>query len=206
MPLVARNFLVLPQGEKKIESVRSMSKSFQLAILVIGLVLACSSPAPEPVSEGDPAFRTTDPSRLFFQNVRSASYYLERPKGTALELYRHRRFSQTAKRPLLIPIIVQAWVKHEAYLFIRPNDFPQIHQPLTVRWQYQDESAEISMTEGTRSDQFQFANDLYASVRAGHNLELLKQDSSYTPILTSRAERSAFLATVRDYYRLTERI
>ena len=174
-----------------------------LALIVCG---GCASPEPEVDFTGDEAFRTTDPSRLFFNNVRSSSYYLERPRGTDLELYRNRKFSQTVKRPILVPIIVNAWLKHEAYLFVRPNDFPELHSPLTVQWRTDSTAGHYVLDVPSRPAQYEFASRLYGSVRSGHPLAVMLRDSSYVPVFEQRAERAAFLATVRDYYRLTERI
>lgn len=175
-------------------------------LLVVVLIAACASPEPQEAVEGEKMFRTTDPSRLFFNNVRSSSYYLERPRGTDLELYRNRAFSQTAKRPVLVPIIVNAWLKHEAYLFVRPNDFPGLHDPLTVYWRADTTVGQLRLETPTRPEQYRFANALYTHVRSDHKLDVLLQDSSRSPIFESRAERAAYLATIRDYYRLTERI
>ncbi len=176
-----------------------------ISILVL-LLAACTPPEPQHDFSGEEAFQTTDPSRLFFLNVRASSYYQEAVKGQHMDLYRNRKFSQTATRPLLIPIIINAWVKHEAYLFVRPNKFPSLAPTLRVRYTGDSTSGIYSLNTATRPEQYAFATQLYSSIVEGHELEVMLADSSFAPIFQDRGERAAYLATVQDYYRLTERI
>lgn len=179
-----------------------------VGLLALAAWAACSAPAPQPIpSDADPAFRVSEPSRLFFLNVRANSYYQERPKGTELDLYRSRRFSQTAQRPVLVPVIVHAWLKGEAYLFVRPNAFPELAPGPVVRWRAGDTlGGRHVLRIPTRPAQFAFANDLYASMLAGHELAVQLRDSTFAPVFETRAERAAYLAVMRDYYRLTDRM
>ena len=185
-------------------------RSLAAAAVCLATALApagCEAPRAQRDFSGDPAFRTTPPSHLFFKNVRASSYYAERPKGMELDLYRHRRFSQTAKRPMLIPVIIDDWMRDQAYLFVRPNDFAGIHDPLTVKVMRPRGDTVLTMPDvPTRPAQFAFANELYAQLLEGHRVYLLQVDSTYLPIYEQRAERASYLAVMQDYYRLTERI
>ena len=171
------------------------------------LLVACGEPhRPERAADADPAFRVSEPSRLFFLNVRSAGYYQSRPRGTDLDLYRSRKFSQTLKRPILVPTIVHAYLRNEAYLFVQPNDFPGIAEPLSVTWDHADSAGVHRLDVPTRPAQLAFALDLYESILAGHRLEVVLSDSSRAPVLETRAERSQYLGVLQDYFRLTDRI
>ncbi len=188
---------------------QSVTYAFRFTILPIfalPVLVACSAPQPQRDFTGDPDFRTTQPSRLFFANVRASNYYLERPAGTELSLYRNRKFSQTSKRPILIPVIVQALLKDEAYLFIRPNDFRGLADPLTVAWSTDTSKGTYTLDVLTRPAQFDFATELYAALLGGQRLSVRLADSSYMPIFEDEVERAAFAVTTADYYRLTERI
>ena len=176
------------------------------AVLALGLATACTSPQPQRNFDGDPAFRTTAPSRLFFNNVRSSAYYSERRKGTELDLYRNRKFSQTQKRPLLVPVIVNDWMNEEAFLFIRPNKFEGLGDPLSVRFTGDTISGTYTLDIPNKAAQYDFATDLFESIDRGDALAVMLADSTFVPIYESRAERGAFLTVMRDYYRLTERM
>lgn len=158
----------------------------------------------EPFS-GDPAFRVSQPSRLYFANVRSNSYYFERPGGTELELYRLRRFSQTAKRPTLVPVIVQAYLKDEGYLFMRHNDYPGIASPLAVDFAGADTSGTYTLAVPSRPLQLAFAEDLRRSILRGDSLKLHLAGGGRIPIYETRAERGLFLTVMRDYDGLTDK-
>lgn len=178
---------------------------------IVGLVAmvqledACEGGKREEPFVGDPQFSVSQPSRLYFANVRSSSYYLERPKGTELELYRLRRFSQTRKRPTLTPVIVQAYLKDEGYVFLRPNAFPGIASPLSVDFSGVDSAGTYTLTVPTRPLQLAFAEDLRRSIRRGDSLALHLDGGAHVPIYETRAERGLFLTVMRDYDALTDK-
>ena len=161
---------------------------------------------PDRSADADPAFRVSEPSRLFFLNVRAANYYQTRPRGTEVDLYRSRKFSQTQRRPVLVPTIVHAYLKNEAYLFVQPNDFPGLADPLTVAWESADSSGAYRLDVPTRPAQLAFAIDLYERMLDGHRLAVVLADSSRVPVFETRTERSQYLGVMQDYFRLTDRI
>ena len=165
---------------------------------------ACETQRREPF-DGDPRFRVSQPSRLYFANVRTSSYYLERPRGTELEVYRLRQFSQTAKRPLLIPVIVQAYLKDEAYVFVRPNDFPGIASPLRVDFRGADTAGTLALAVPTKPNQVAFAEALRRSIRRGDSLAVHLEGDARAPVYPTRAERGLFLTVMRDYDALTDK-
>lgn len=183
-----------------------LGRAFAAVVFLVALY-SCGEPhRPDRSADADPEFRVTEPSRLFFLNVRASDYYHSRRKGTDLDVYRPRRFSQTRRRPILAPAIVHAYLKNEAYLFVQGNDFPDLASPLTVTWHRGDSTGAYRLDVPTRPAQYRFAVDLYDSILAGDELAVLLRDSTEAPIYETRAERGYFLATMRDYFRLTDRI
>ena len=176
-----------------------------LGYVLLLAISACQAPAPKAREAGDPEFRTTPPSRLFFANIRSSSYYRERPAGTDLDVYRFRRFSQTAQRPMLIPVIVEAYLKDEAYLFMRPNDFPDFHSPISIRAYQNQQDTILRLEDRSRSGELNFALAMYERLYEGDTIRVMLRDSSWHELYDLRAERSALFAVMQDYFRLTER-
>ena len=107
---------------------------------------------------------------------------------------------------MLIPIIVDAYLKDEAYLFIEANDFPGHSDPMTIRIQKDSAMDTISLSDPSRKGQLAFATDFYEGILKGGKIEVMVRDTGFAEIYESRAERASFLAVVKDYYRLTERI
>ena len=181
-------------------------------LLAVGLLLeadACNKERHEPF-DGDPRFRVSQPSRLYFANVRATSYYFERPRGTELELYRLRQFSKTGKRPTLTPVIVQAYLKDEGYVFMRPNDYPGILSEYGVDFRGEtrdgrDTAGTYRLEVPTKPNQLAFAEDLRRSILRGDSLALHLVGGERAPIYTTRAERGLFLTVMRDYDALTDK-
>jgi len=191
-------------GESK-KRMGQLTYWFVFAFLVL-LLKSCAPPQPQREFSGDKTFRTTQPSRLFFANTRAHTYYRNRPKGTDLDVYRFRKFQHTRKRPMLIPIIVDAYLKDEAYLFIEANKYPDLSDPLTFEVKSKTQTDTFRLDLPSRKAQLEFATDLYEAVLNGHHIGVMVRDTGFHPILEKRAERAAFQAVVKDYYRLTERI
>lgn len=173
--------------------------------LSLGLALsACDTKRTEPFS-GDPAFRVSQPSRLYFANIRASSYYLENPKGTHLEVYRLRKFSQGANRPMVVPVIVQAYLKDEAYVFVRPNDYPGIDPGLKIRFATADSSGTYGLGDGSKASHGALAEGLRRSILRGDSLYLALAGGREAYIYPTRAERGLFLTVMADYDRLLDR-
>ena len=189
--------------------VRTAASSLLMVALSALALGACRNERHEPF-DGDPRFRVSQPSRLYFANVRATSYYLERPRGTELEIYKLRQFSKTGKRPMLTPVIVQAYLKDEAYVFLRPNTYPGILSEFGVDFRGvtsggRDTSGTYRLRVPTKPEQAAFAEDLRRSILRGDSLALHLVGGERAPIYATRAERGLFLTVMRDYDALTDK-
>ncbi len=173
--------------------------------LLLGLLFyACERPKPQKVFTGEKQFRTTDPSRLYFNNIRSSNYYKKRIPNTKVDTYRHRKFSYTDKRPILYATIINRWMEEEAYVFIEKNDYPAFTDSLVIQWKKDSLAGEYVLDRFTKENQFEFAGRLYESIAQKQKLQLLLSNDETTPIFTEIKDQQAFLATMRDYYELIE--
>ncbi len=180
-------------------------KNILIAAAVLILFFGCS-PAPDE-QERDTAgrrFRTSQPSLLYFKNMRSTQYTMEEQAKSRIELYRHRKFEPTTQRPVLYPVIANNWLNDEAYLFLMPNEFEgQLAEPLTI-------TQDTSSTEALRLEspkpgqQLELALQLFEGLKAGKNWFVRQQNGHYLPLYTDGDERAAYLTTVQDFLRLTD--
>ena len=174
-----------------------------LSFAACGLT-SCGVERSEPF-DGDPAFRMSQPARLYFANIRANRYYHERPLGTELDVYRLKSISQTAKRPLLIPVIVQAYTKDEAYVFVKPNDYPGLSEPLHIEFASPTRTGHFQAGNGTRPEQRALADSLQASLLRGDSVYVRLAGDAREPVFTDHKERSDFLTVMLDYRALIER-
>lgn len=181
-------------------------KYLRISLLFLLGAAACISPEPQKEFTGDRQFRTTDPSRLYFNNIRSTAYYRERKGNTRIDLYRNRKLSFVNTRPILHPIIVNNWMKDEAYLFIEKNDYRYgWSDTLTVEWAHNDSiGGYYTLPLGTRPAMYAFAGRIYDGLQRGQSLRVKNREGKYVPILQNLTDKNAFQTVMRDYYRLTE--
>lgn len=183
-------------------------KFFWFVILMGIFWIGCEQPEAQKVFTGDKQFRTTDPSRIRFHNIRSVYYYRERARNTKMDIYKLRKFEMTKDRPLLIPVIINNWMEDEAYLFFENNLYPYYTDTITIKYQQQTDS---TTTEGfyqlplrNKKNQYEFGGQIFESINRGDDLFMKNSKNEFVPIYDISKDRSAFITTVKDYYRLTE--
>ncbi len=168
------------------------------------MIMACT-PAPQMKPDGKRPYFTSIPSRLYFQNVRSAYYYRERQAGTALDIYTLRKAPRDLREPHFRAAIIDNWMEDEAYLFVRPNAYPAgFGDILSIRIMGRTETDTLRMPVPDKEAQMAFAGAIYQSLLEGAEIEVLTGKHDWKPILRDADERSSFLITVRDYYKLTD--
>lgn len=168
------------------------------------LIIACQSPEPQTEFVGEEQFRTTDPSLLYFKNVRSAYYYKEVEPHSKMDIYTFRKLSKTDDRPILYPKIINHWLKDEAYIFIEKGFYPYFDDTLRIQWVSDTLTGEHLLTRKTRQRQYEFAGELYRSLKEGHQMKMLNAKKQWVPIFKDYDDKSAFIMVMNDYYKLTE--
>lgn len=158
---------------------------------------------PKPFS-GDKQFRTTEPSKLFFNNVRSGYYYRTRKPNTKMDIYKIRKFSMTDKRPIMYPMIVNNWLEDEAYLFLEKNAYNSFIEPIQIRNAQDSLAQTFEITVFNKKNQYEFARKIYTNLKEGNLLEIKTKNNTFVPIFQNYEDKSNFMMTMRDYYRLIE--
>jgi len=182
-----------------------MKNTLILGILLSCIFWMCQQPEAQKEFTGKEQFRTTEPSRIYFNNMRSSYYYREQQPNTRIDLYRFRKFANATDRPLLSPIIVNNWMEDEAYIFIRKNEFEQgFSDTLTVKWESPADSGYYYLPLANKENQYQFAGQLYESLQKRHRLLVKNQAQKFVPLFDDYNDKQQFRTVLKDYYRLTE--
>lgn len=165
-------------------------------------------PSPETTADRSPFF-VDDASHLYFKNMR-AYYYDESPgpgnsNADRMNLYQLRRFSNTSDRPILYPLIVDNWIKDEAYLFIEKNAYRGgFKDPLTVLAIEANDTSLLELNRPNMKTQLDFAILLEARLEAGQDLLVFDSTGVAVPIFADKQDQLNFLTTLKDYKKLTE--
>lgn len=179
-----------------------------LYVMLLLALIACQPAESEqktPSHREERLFRTTDPSHLYFKNIRSVKYTVEEQPQSRIELYRWAQFSTTPKRPILYPVIANNWLQDEAYLFLETNDFEKgFAQPLTLQLATKGDTTVVQLAPPTPQAQHELATALRKHLLQGGNVMVQAADSSFYPVLKDNRDRQYFVTTVKDYLKLTE--
>ncbi len=171
----------------------------------ITLLNSCNDKTPEsqPIKNKSKLFSTTDPSKLYFNNIHSIHYYRDRKQGTKLDIYRHKKFSRTNKRPIIYPLIVNNWMEDEAYLFIEENEFPDFNDSLSIRMIATD-TVVVSLDLRTKENTFDFCHKIYKEGAGVKQFEVFTNSNTWIPIFENAEDKRLFFITFRDFLGLIE--
>jgi len=177
-------------------------KNIGILLVVIIMATACNSSVKQDEKKSN-RYHTTDPSRLYFKNIRSSSYS-EKQLANRMDVYKHKKFDNTNERPIIYPTIVNNWMGDEAYLFIEKNTYPNYGDSLIIKWEQGKDNGQFMLTLPTKDDQYDFIKQIYEGIKKGQELTLKTKEGIYVPIFQNKEDQTQFVVTVNDYYKLTE--
>ena len=169
---------------------------------------ACNVPPSGASRTPDERFRTTQPSRLYFKNMRAYYYDQEVQPGTKTDLYTLKKFSRATDRPLLIPVIADNWLQDEAYILLQPNAyayFPEDTLHLKSATTDAQEMETFLLTDNTMEQQLALAEWLYEQLIIGHKISLFSLKNEWEEIFEVREDRIKYIKTLQDYLALIEK-
>jgi hypothetical protein len=120
-----------------------------------------------------------------------------------MNIYKLRNFADTKDRPILYPLIIDNWIKDEAYLFLKTNHYP-IGEPITVLAIQEQDTTQVSLARATPDLQLALAQQIADFLEADQSIFVLDTAKQAVPLFQNRNDRRHFLTTVKDYRRLTE--
>ncbi len=171
----------------------------------VGL-FACDTPKPQKEYTGKRQFRTTDPSRLYFKNMRSAYYFRSRRPNSKKDIYKLKKSSKDIDRPLLEPTIINDWMNDMAFVFMEKNKYKYFpdDDDLNILWQHADSTGNFVWKSLTKEAQFEFAGAIYDGLLKGYNMSMISAKGDTIPFLDVHQDRKHFAVVMRDFYKLTQ--
>ena len=176
-----------------------------LVFLLIGLLSCGDISSKRIVNDSKSQFRTNDPSKLYFKNIKSTAYFSTTVEPNRMEKYTYRKFDKGDEQPNLYPVIVNNWMEDEAYIFLEKNDFPDWADPLTIQVKADTATYEIEMHRAGKEHQFDFAEKLFQNIKAKNDLSVKTKDGTFLPFLENYKNRIYYMTVMKDYYRLIEK-
>ena len=171
-------------------------------ILIFLLLTNCFVDNKKIIDKEEPQYKTTDPSELFFKNVRALYYDKEEMTDAKLEIFRIKTRSQSEGHELNLAIVLN-WRFDEAYILIEPGDKLAGIKEFTLVWEKESFKGEEEYILGNKDLQFTIATAIYEHILEERDLYWSNQGKKI-PLLQSKKDREAFRVTMFDFYNLVE--
>ena len=178
--------------------------NLRVILISFGLLLTqCVVDNEKIIDKHKPQYKTTDPSELFFKNVRALYYDKEEMTEAKLEVFRIKTWSSDDESLLLNLAIVLNWRFDEAYILVEPGEQLTGVKNFTLVWEDEgvDKSEEFIL--GNKDSQFTIATAVYEHILKKHKIYWLNQGKKI-PLFQSEKNREAFRVTMFDFYNLVE--
>ncbi len=177
-----------------------------LFLIMLGSLAGCNLDKDTQVDDKKAKFTTSDPSELFFKNVRQIYYDQEEMAAAKLNIFRLGDRSEAEDYPVINLAIASNWRYDEAYLLVEPNAYLEKLDSIRVTWKSPESQQEgtYRWAQGNKEAQFAFASQLYRSIQQGHQLYVTNPRGEQERLLDRYDDREAFRKTMFDYYRLVD--
>ncbi|MDN5212867.1 hypothetical protein QQ020_12450 [Fulvivirgaceae bacterium BMA12] len=169
------------------------------------LLVQCAVDNKKIIDPRKPQFDTTDPSELFFKNVRALYYDREENQAAKLEIFRIKSNATIADSTALNVAIILNWRLDQAYVLIEPGKLLAGEQAVTLVWEDEKEGAEgsVAFDLKDKNSQFTLASTIYGYILKGYDIYYL-ENGKKRPLLASKEAKEAFRITMFDFYNLVE--
>lgn len=174
-----------------------------LFLLFFAVLCACNQ-APQSTHNQIPRreFRTTQPSHLFFKNMRSYYYEQSTDDETQLDYYTLKKFREAP--PLILPVIADNWLQDEAYILLqREARLPQ-QEMLLLQIENEASKDTIHWNEFNHFQDYRLAKRLYQALKRSHKISLSTKKGANYQLFENQSDAANFLRVMNDYFRLTE--
>jgi len=179
-------------------------KKYLVLMCFVGL-FACDVQEARKEYTGKREFRTTDPSRLYFKNMRSAYYFRSRRPNSKKDIYTLKKISKDTDRPLLHPLIINDWMNDMVFVFIEKNKYKYFpNDNLNIMWEHADSTGSFVWKSLTKEAQFEFTGAIYDGLLKGYDMAMVSEKGDTIPFLEVHQDRKNFAVVMRDFYKLTE--
>jgi len=189
---------------QKYKSLSQIMKKYLVLMCFVGL-FACDVQEARKEYTGKREFRTTDPSRLYFKNMRSAYYFRSRRPNSKKDIYVLKKNSKDSDRPVVYPLIINDWMNDMAFIFIEKNKYKYFPEGnLNILWQDADSTGNFVWKSPTKEAQFEFAKAIYQGLLKGYDMSMVSEKGDTIPFLEVHQDRRNFVVAMGDFYKLVE--
>ncbi len=169
----------------------------KLTIIIFVLQLGgCQLAVNDRVSLEGFDFGTTDPSELFFKNVRQSYYDLEERREARMNVFRIKAISDDSV--MITPAIIHQWAIDKAYLWLEPTE--GLTTPLDFRLVLPAEERQLTFDGSSPLNHIECATEIFNTILEDgqvfiEGMEILPRGSE---------AREQYRIVLNDYYRLVE--
>ncbi len=169
-------------------------------VLAIGLAVS-TAPKPIPVDYREVSFKTSSDSRIYFHNVRSYYYDIDRLSKRPMEIYRLKRIGEERASESLNFDIIRAAAIDEAFIFARVGTAYEQCDSLTVKFEKYPEAEDLTLINSERN--FQIAAKVYTSILESRPVYLCCGSDTLKQLYVDKASQLDAEIALEDYFRLT---
>jgi hypothetical protein len=173
-----------------------------LAAVITILSSGCDPNQNSAESTVDKTYRTTQPSLLFFKNMRSSYYQSTEKSESRITVYHLNRWQNiTSTEQVWEVAIASDWLNDRAFLL------PEWEGEKPVKLTYTDRSGtvqEIALPKPAPDVQTDWVLDLDALIAEGADIRAYFEGDRKGLLLPDAASKACFQTVVADYLRLTE--
>ena len=151
-----------------------------------------------------------DADHLFFKNTRA--YYYDQSRGPGSDesqrpnLYQLKKISKRKDRAILIPIIVDNWIKDEAYLMLTSNDFDEgFYSPFTIARVAGSDTTAVVQEGRSMPQQTTFAQAIAKMLEKEADFLIKNEKEEWVSLFADPNDRLHYLTAIRDYQRLVQK-
>ena len=185
-----------------------MGKYKILIVLLLSILGLSCEQSMETNNSSAISYQTSDPSRLFFKNMKSINYDLKEAGNSKIEFYQLKKWESNTPRPLLIPVIANNWLEDKAYLLLKKNVYWRKNLPdASIIFKSEHEEKSFKLERKNPEEQTQMALEIYdALTKQEGSYHIHLQDSTQINLFKDNMDLYYFTTTVKDYLRLIDRI
>ena len=174
-----------------------------LTAVITLLMSSCAPKQNSAKSPADMAYKTTQPSLLFFKNMRSSHYRSAEEPGSRITVYRLNRWQNLAN-PAQVweAAIASDWLNDRAFLL------PEWTGRQPVKLTYTNSGGtvqQIALPGPAPTVQTDWVLDLATLVEKGTDIRAYYEGEHTSLLFPDAASKACFQTVVADYLRLTER-
>jgi len=177
-------------------------RSLLLVTTIIFVCLGCQSQQEPSAGPEQSSFRTTQPSLLFFKNMRSSYYRSSEDPESRIAIYRLNRWQGLSDREQVWKVAIASdWLNDRAFLV------PEWKAEQPERLSYTDGNGTeqvITLPGPAPNLQTQWILALAHLLDEGAEVRAHFPNGSSRALLPSEASKDCFQTVIKDYLRLTE--